>query len=290
MKILCVEDNIDSRLLLKFGFEGLGYEVTTAINGLSALDEARQSPPDVIVSDIMMPEMDGFELCKTLKQDPQLKAIPFIFYSATYVEPKDQALALSLGGARFILKPQDVNELARTIEEVVTENDRLRAASVDLMVEEEVADKLHLERVTQKLSKKVKALANGKAALEQAQFLVTALVNTLPAMVNVKDAGHFYTFLNAHQADTIGTTVEDALGKTDTELVSTQYGRHTAMRESEVLASGEGQPYAKENFADGPLAGREWLTTRLPLTNGDDRVTSVLTIALDLTEIDKARA
>lgn len=67
MKILCVEDNKDSLELLKVFLEGSGYEVSTATNGIEALDEARKSRPDVIVSDIMMPEMDGFELCRRIK-------------------------------------------------------------------------------------------------------------------------------------------------------------------------------------------------------------------------------
>ena len=71
-----------------------------------ALDKAYADPPDLIVSDILMPVMDGYALCRQWKSDDQLKHIPLVFYTATYTEHRDEVFALKLGADRFVLKPQ----------------------------------------------------------------------------------------------------------------------------------------------------------------------------------------
>jgi CheY-like chemotaxis protein len=87
MKILVVEDNEDSRILLESLLEANGYEVESAENGIVAFELATRRPPDLIISDILMPEMDGYVLCRAVKADEQLRAIPFVFYTATYISP-----------------------------------------------------------------------------------------------------------------------------------------------------------------------------------------------------------
>ena len=88
MKMLVVEDTEDSRIMLVDLLKVQGYEVDSAVNGLDALEKIAISSPDLIVSDILMPEMDGFELCRKIKSDPQLRLIPFIFYTASlFISP-----------------------------------------------------------------------------------------------------------------------------------------------------------------------------------------------------------
>lgn len=74
-----------------------GYRVEEAANGLQAFDRARIEPPDLIISDILMPEMDGFALCRIIKSIETLKHIPFVFYTATYLNQHDEELGLWLG-------------------------------------------------------------------------------------------------------------------------------------------------------------------------------------------------
>src|SRR5262245_42100037 len=104
-KILIVDDQERDLYLLKTLLGAHGYQVVEAVNGAEALRFATANPPDVIISDILMPVMDGFSLCREWKKDEELRDIPFVFYTATYTDPKDEEFALSLGAARFIVKP-----------------------------------------------------------------------------------------------------------------------------------------------------------------------------------------
>ena len=82
-KVLVVDDNSANLYLLKVLLEKDGLEVITSENGKEALEKARRNPPDLIVSDILMPVMDGYALCRKCKSDKKLKSIRFVFYTAT---------------------------------------------------------------------------------------------------------------------------------------------------------------------------------------------------------------
>ena len=104
MKVLVAEDDKQSRYLMEKMLQGYGHEVIAVANGAEALEQALAQQPDIIVSDIMMPKMDGFQFCQECKQNEQLKNIPFIFYTATYISDEDEKFALSLGADAFIPK------------------------------------------------------------------------------------------------------------------------------------------------------------------------------------------
>src|SRR5690242_19375212 len=109
-KILIVDDQEQYLYLLKVLLEGHQYQVVQASNGAEALELARVDLPDLIISDILMPVMDGFSLCQEWQKDERLRKIPFVFYTATYTDPKDEEFGLSLGAARFIIKPVETEE------------------------------------------------------------------------------------------------------------------------------------------------------------------------------------
>ena len=105
--VLIVDDRSDNRYLLRALLQGHGFAVSEAENGSAALARARTQRPDVIVSDLLMPVMDGYTLLREWKADPGLASIPFIVYTATYTEPRDEKLALDLGADAFIVKPAE---------------------------------------------------------------------------------------------------------------------------------------------------------------------------------------
>lgn len=119
MKILVAEDTPQSLYLLERFFAGCGHEVWPAKNGMEALELCRtKGAPDLIVSDALMPMLDGFGLCHRVRQDPLLCGVPFILYTATYTAESDERFALSVGADRFVIKPTEPENLLQIIEEV----------------------------------------------------------------------------------------------------------------------------------------------------------------------------
>jgi two-component system, cell cycle sensor histidine kinase and response regulator CckA len=118
-RILVVDDCLENRYLLESILHGHGHETASAENGAEALDLADAQDFDLILSDILMPVMDGFALCRAWKQDPRLSGIPFVIYTATYTEPSDEQFALSLGADRFLVKPLPPEEILREIKDLL---------------------------------------------------------------------------------------------------------------------------------------------------------------------------
>lgn len=136
-KLLIVDDNDQNRYLLQVLLQGHGYEVTTALDGNEALETARSDPPDMLITDILMPGMDGFTLCRHWKADEELQEIPFVFYTATYTDPQDEEFALSLGAARFILKPAEPDALLAVIVEALEAQETNQLVAPQEPIEEE---------------------------------------------------------------------------------------------------------------------------------------------------------
>jgi two-component system, cell cycle sensor histidine kinase and response regulator CckA len=118
LKILIAEDNEDNRKLLVKQLRFLNHEVTGAANGKEALSIGLADPPDILVTDILMPDMDGYQLCVEWKQNEKLQSIPLIFFTATYTSDEDEKFALSLGGDAFIRKPVELNNLSLILTEL----------------------------------------------------------------------------------------------------------------------------------------------------------------------------
>lgn len=117
--ILIVEDVPNVLEFLEITLRFKGYRVMTAQNGLEALEQIQKERPALVITDILMPKMDGYALVHRLRSDPETRPIPIIFLSATYVAPEDRDFALKLGAARFIEKPIDAEEFVLTVAEVL---------------------------------------------------------------------------------------------------------------------------------------------------------------------------
>jgi PAS domain S-box-containing protein len=100
---------------------GKGHRVVKAANGLTALDLARRDPPDLIVSDIVLPRMDGFALCRKWKQDERLQSVPFVFYTRRHDDPKYERFALELGAERFLSRSVEPAALTRAVSELLAD-------------------------------------------------------------------------------------------------------------------------------------------------------------------------
>jgi PAS domain S-box-containing protein len=165
-KILVVDDNQQNLYFLKVLLSANGFEVELASNGEEALTLACKSPPYMIVSDILMPVMDGYALCKAWRENIQLKNIPFIFYSATYTEQKDQDFALKLGADRFIVKPVDPNTFMSILIATEQEFEAGKLVNAKPPIETETYYKEYNEVLIHKLEDKMFQLEETNRALE----------------------------------------------------------------------------------------------------------------------------
>ena len=117
MTTILVTDNSPVNIqLARSTLEPFGYKIVAAANVRDALALARESPPDLILSDLHMPGQDGFDFIRAVKADPVLKSIPFIFISSTVWRDKDRTDGLDLGAAKFILRPIKPQALLMMIE------------------------------------------------------------------------------------------------------------------------------------------------------------------------------
>ena len=192
MTLLVVDDTEDARVLQSTILKNQGYEVATAENGLEALESIKQSRPDLIITDILMPVMDGYELCRRIKTDDQLKDIPVVFYSAHYLDPKDKQMVRDLGGTRLIQKPIETGEFLRIIGDILTASkehpvEQVTAALIkpDSKLKEE-----HEQRLTEMLYSKLGELEESQSMLKRA---LEGTIATVAMAVEVRDpytSGH----------------------------------------------------------------------------------------------------
>jgi CheY-like chemotaxis protein len=129
--ILVVEDNANVLELLEVTLRFKGYPVVTARNGQDALAIIGRQRPALLITDILMPRMDGFSLAHALRKDPKTASLPIIFISATYVTPEDKRFALTLGAVRFIEKPIDTEDFLLTVAEILTQGVSTAPVSID---------------------------------------------------------------------------------------------------------------------------------------------------------------
>ncbi len=114
LKALLIEDNENNRYLLRLLMEHAGFAVVAACEGRSGIDLARREAPDVILLDIQMPEMDGYEVAAALKNDPVLARIPIVGVSS-FAMPGDRDKAMRAGFAGYIEKPVDPERFAHSV-------------------------------------------------------------------------------------------------------------------------------------------------------------------------------
>lgn len=160
--LLVVEDIPDTLQLLDVTLTFKGYRVVTAHNGNEALEAIQKERPALIITDILMPQMDGFSLVHRLRINPETRGIPVIFLSATYVTPEDKEFAAAIGVTRFLEKPIVIEEFLRTVAELLSRGTLADSKPLD-------ARKFYdgyRQRLETKLKEKVAQITRTEAMLE----------------------------------------------------------------------------------------------------------------------------
>ncbi len=220
-RILIVDDHPENLYLLRAILQGHGYGVEGARHGAEALAKARQAPPDLLISDLLMPVMDGYTLLRQWKADEGLRRIPFVVYTATYTDPKDERLALDLGADAFIIKPAEPEAFMAQIEAVIA-----ACHSGTLGVPRETAllgqdaNRQYSQVLVHKLEEKLLQLEQSEQrarqserALRQERDLTQRYLDTVQAIMVALDAEGHITMVNRKGCETLGQAESALLGQ-----------------------------------------------------------------------------
>ncbi len=225
--VLVVDDDTASRYFLECLLRAHAYEVVSASNGQGALDKLNERVPDLIISDILMPVMDGFTLCRQVRQDARFRSVRFVFYTATYTDSQDEQFGLSLGADLFLMKPVEPDALLAKIRALLDTPDPLESPHPHSIPP---GDTPYLMQYNQTL---VRKLEQKVAELEEAnrRLLLSdhALASSLSGVVFVELSGGV-TYVNAAFCRTWGRGDRDCLGMRLPEFFVDESGAETMFR------------------------------------------------------------
>lgn len=296
-RILIADDNAINIYLLESLLKGHQYTVATARNGADALALAKENPPDLIITDILMPKMDGFELCRQWRADDRLRTVPFIFYTATYTDSRDEKLALSLGADRFLIKPASPELIITTVRELLEES-RLKAAGIPSGPQDDRISLLeqYNEVLFRKLEKRIhqyeEEIAERKRVeveISDKEAFLSTIVENIPDMIFVKNAEDL-RFVRFNQAgeDLLGYSREDLLGKNDYDLFPPGQADFFTEKDREVFRTQRIIDIPEEAIMTRDKGLRVIHTKKIPLYDNEGRPKYLLGISEDITERKRA--
>ena len=164
MRVLVVDDLAYNRRALKGVFQSAGYQVATAEDGEAALRAIRTDRPDLVFTDILMPKLDGFQLCRAIKTDPSLAGTIVVFYTGSYVDPKDREFGMALGASAYLMKPLEPRELLAEVSRAVGQPEPTMQPRRSLA---ETFSTAYADRLASKLQDKVGELERSYVALDE---------------------------------------------------------------------------------------------------------------------------
>jgi PAS domain S-box-containing protein len=190
-RVLVVDDKEENLYYLRALLSAHGYQVEGATQGAEALVKARRDPPHVVISDLLMPVMDGYSLLRQWKADERLRCIPFVVYTATYTDPEDERLARHLGADAFILKPSEGDAFLGQIRAVLDETPVAPAAMQpgdetgllreysQTLIRKLEEKTLQLEATNKRLQADVAARQEAEAALRESEERFRQLTDSI---------------------------------------------------------------------------------------------------------------
>ncbi|MDA8134691.1 MAG: response regulator [Desulfobacteraceae bacterium] len=207
MKILIVDDHEENLYLLDSMLKAGGHRILAAANGEEAWKILEAEGIDLIISDILMPVMDGFQFCRKVKTDQRLRTIPFIIYTATYTGAQDQAFAMTIGADRFIEKPCEPEVFMAAVHEVTASAGR--STDIPAPVKEEEALRLYSERLIRKLEQKMLEAEREIQARKESESRFRLFTETAPVGVIIANQDQKAIYLSPKCVDLFGYTLDD---------------------------------------------------------------------------------
>lgn len=273
--ILVVDDDAISRKMLQTALSHNGYQVSTAANGEVALQQAFAQRPNLILLDIMMPNMDGFAVCECLKAGPDTRDIPIIFVSASdSVQSKIRAFAA--GGVDFVTKPTSMEEL-------------LVRVSTHLMLR---AAQKHLQQNNEALQAEIARRKQAQQELEEQRNLLRSVMDAIPDAIFVKDTESRFVINNVAHLHNLGVTSQsEVVGKTDFDIFPPELASAYFSDEQAVVKSGQPLLNREEPYTDPITQTKHWLsTTKVALTNSSGQIIGLVGSSRNITEQRQAEA
>ena len=280
-KILAIDDSCDNLTTLKAVVADVlpGTQVLTALTGWKGLQLARAEDPDVILLDIIMPEMDGFEVCRKLKKDKNLQRIPVLFLTALKSSREIRLKALDAGAEAFLSKPFEETELIAQILSMT----KIKAANLHQFREKERLEELVMERTFA-----IKQELLNRRKVEQELFLAKQfsqqIINCAGEGIIVYGRDQRYQLWNPYMEQMTGILAEEVLGHHLLEIFPLFDEVGVVQTIKKILAGDN--PKTIEFYYNLPLTGRAgWAShTSSPLRNQDGGIIGVIGIVQDITE------
>src|ERR1043166_3031416 len=166
MRVLIVDDNVANRELLGAVLECQQHSVCEAKDGLEALTMMGQEQVDAIISDILMPKMDGYRLCLEVRKSEKLRNLPFIFYTSPYTSARDEKAAMDLDADQFLRKPASAQDIRQALQAAL--ENRSRSQPTKPVSEVELVKECN-ERLVEKLEEKHRKLQEETLVLQTTQ-------------------------------------------------------------------------------------------------------------------------
>lgn len=279
-KVLVVEDSRTQALALQADLHRHGFAVVMAFNGRQGLEVAARERPDVVLSDVLMPDIDGFRFCRELQLDPELAAIPVILRSAAFLDEEDRNLALAMGAYAYIEKEVEGLELARILNRAL--QDERKVPKVTGSIEAGGLGSSYAGRLLSHLVEQAAHAARVNEDLKQTQQLLQAVMDNSPALVWVKDLNARYLMVNDQYCRKLGVTPEEVIGKTASAIFGPEHGEEHDQNFSKVVEAGRAMEFEETALHDGRL--HTYLSSIYPLKNDDGTIYALCGISIDITE------